>query len=221
MHGDAVTHFAEAAGTRLLLVRHAHIDSTRLCGSSDAALSDEGHRQVDALVERVRDRLAPHALYASPLRRASLVATALATAWHTTWQSRPAVAEIHCGVVEGVPLDDVPRRWPETWQRNAAQIDDHFSWPGGETYAAFRARVVAGLTTIAEAHRGGLVVVITHAGVVSQALGVLRRRPAAVWDAERPMHLAGAGVWWDAGRPTALGFVNAPDWWRALRRRDG
>lgn len=221
MAADAVTHFGQASGTRLLLVRHAHTASTHLCGSTDAPLSAEGNAQVTTLLERVCQRRPPHAVYASPLQRATLVARALATTWQTPWQPHATIAEIDCGDVEGLSFDDVARRWPDAWQRNAAQLDDDFRWPGGETYAAFRARVVAGLTTIAEAHPGALILVITHAGVVSQVLGLLRKRPAAVWDAERPTHLAGAGLWWDEGGPSALGFVNVPDWWRALQRRDG
>lgn len=221
MNVDPVVQFGRATGTRMLLVRHAHVATTRLCGSTDVALSPEGEAQVAALRQRVHARVAPPALYASPLQRAAAVARALATSWGMAWQAAPAIAEIDCGAMEGLPIAEIERCWPQVWQRNAAQVDDGFRWPGGESYAEFRTRVLAGLSTIADAQPAGLSVVITHAGVVSQVLGALDGRPAAIWDADRPSHLAGAGLWWADGAPRAVSFVNAPDWWRALRRRAG
>jgi probable phosphoglycerate mutase len=155
----------------------------------------------------------PDVLYSSTLRRASEVAAALGRAWareprHVEW-----AREIHCGQVEGMRLEDLQRERPDLWARNLAQNEDTFAWPGGESYAAFRARVLTGLSRTAAAHAGGRVAVVTHAGVIAQVLGVIRRRPAAVWALDRPDPLTATEVTWDNGSPQAILTYNDPRWY--------
>ena len=112
-----------------------------------------------------------------------------------------------------MPFDQLRREFPALWVRNQAQTDDAFAWPGGESYAQFRARVLAGLEATAAAHPSGRIAIITHAGVVSQVLGVVRGRPAAVWELDRPDPLTATEVTWSNGRPQALVTFNDPDWY--------
>ena len=93
-----------------------------------------------------------------------------------------------------------------------AQVDDAFAWPGGETYAQFRARVLAGLSSVADASPGGRVVVVTHAGVIAQVLGAVKGRPACVWEPDRPRPLTATEVLWEDGAPRAVLSFNEPDW---------
>jgi len=79
-----------------------------------------------------------------------------------------------------MPIDRLRRDFPDLWTRNEAQADDRFAWPGGETYAQFRSRVLAGLASAAAPYSSGRVVVVTHAGVISQVLGVIKGRPACL-----------------------------------------
>jgi broad specificity phosphatase PhoE len=121
--------------------------------------------------------------------------------------------EIHCGQVEGMPLEELERDFPELWARNQEQSDDGFAWPGGETYGAFRARVLAGLKATATVHPGGRVAVVTHAGVISQVLGVVRRRPACVWASDRPEPLTATEVACEDGMPVDVLTYNESDWY--------
>ena len=91
--------------------------------------------------------------------------------------------------------------------------DETFAWPGGESYGAFRARVLSGLTAIAGGHSGQRVAVVTHAGVITQVLGVVRRRPASVWSADRPDPLTATEVAWNGDGPTAVLRWNQRDWY--------
>jgi broad specificity phosphatase PhoE len=97
-----------------------------------------------------------------------------------------SLEEIHCGAVEGLPLERVQAEYADLWARNLLQEDDDFCWPGGESYAALRRRVLRAVRAIARLHRGERVVVVTHAGVISQILGWIHGRNAARWEEFRP-----------------------------------
>jgi broad specificity phosphatase PhoE len=199
--------------TRLVLIRHAAIDTrSRLCGSLDLPLSPAGRADLHALLRRHRRADLPDALFTSTLQRATEVAEELGRIWGIVPCAADWAREIHCGEVEGRPLAQLQRDLPDLWARNMAQVDDAFAWPGGETYAQFRARVLAGLAPVTEASPQGRVVVVTHAGVVAQVLGAARGRPACMWEPDRPRPLTATEVLWENGAPRAVLSFNEPDW---------
>lgn len=200
--------------TRILLIRHAPINSgSRLCGSFDVPLSPQGLAELSALVRQRPASAAPRALYTSRLSRARQVAAALAQSWALEPRITPWAHEIHCGDVEGVPIDWLKRERPDLWIRNEAQEDDHFAWPGGESYAAFRARVLRGLATLAANHPGERIALVTHAGVIAQVLGTIRGRPPAVWSRDRPDPLSATEVLWGERAPAAVLTYNERNWY--------
>jgi broad specificity phosphatase PhoE len=200
--------------TRIVLIRHASTDpGGRLCGSFDVPLSPAGDMQLQELVARVPTQAAPDALFTSTLCRAHRVAAALGRAWGLTPQAAAWAREIHCGEVEGMPLDQLRRDCAELWRRNEAQDDETFAWPGGETYRQFRERILNGLRAVAGEHAGGRVAVVTHAGVVSQVLGIIRNRPASAWAADRPDPLTATEISWSGSGPSRLLAFNRPDWY--------
>jgi broad specificity phosphatase PhoE len=204
----------EGVVTRILLIRHASTDPHgRLCGSFDLPLSRRGREELQTLVRRPMARPAPDALFTSTLRRAQDVAAALARPWMLDRQPAGWAREIHCGDVEGMRLADVQRLYPELWARNESQSDDAFAWPGGETYNEFRTRIVEGLKATVEAHSAGRVAIVTHAGVISQVLGVILGRPAAVWKPDRPQPLTATEITWHNGGPSRVLSYNDPDWY--------
>jgi broad specificity phosphatase PhoE len=200
--------------TRLVLIRHAQTDTdSRLCGSYDVQLSPAGQAQVRSVVRRPPTRPAPDALYTSTLARAMETAAALGRCWSLAPTAVDWAREIHCGEVEGLPLEDVRRRYADSWARNQAQDDDGFAWPGGESYCRFRARVLAGLETVATRHAGGRVAVVTHAGVISQVLGVIRARPASAWAVDRPGPFTATEVTWEGAAPASVLTFGEQDWY--------
>jgi broad specificity phosphatase PhoE len=204
----------ERVVTRILMIRHGSTNPRgRLCGSSDVPLSAVGQAELDRLVRRPAARPAPDVLFMSTLSRAQHVAAALGRAWMLQPQPAEWAREIHCGDVEGMALEDVQRRLPELWARNEAQNDDTFAWPGGESYANFRARIIEGLRSAVEAHQGGRVAIVTHAGVISQVLGVICSRRAAAWEPDRPLPLTATEITWHDGAPSAVLTYNDPDWY--------
>jgi broad specificity phosphatase PhoE len=200
--------------TRIVLIRHASIDTgARLCGWFDVPLSPAGQEQLHALLECASSGAAPDALFTSTLSRAAEVASTLGRVWGLQPQAADWAREIHCGDLEGMRLEQLQREFPELWARNEAQVDETFAWPGGESYAQFRARILAGLKTTAAAHAGGRVAVVTHAGVISQVIGMIRNRAASVWAADRPDPLTATEISWENGAPGAVLTYNDPDWY--------
>jgi broad specificity phosphatase PhoE len=189
----------------LLLVRHGHVadntrgDAARLCGWADPPLTPLGRAQATRVAAHLAAARCSDALYTSPSARAHETATAIGHRLGLRPRLRLALREIHCGRLEGRLLADVRRDHPELWARNLAQEDDDFRWPGGESYRAFRARVLAGLGRIAAAHPGQRVVVVTHTGVITQALGALGGTAAARWEAYRAGNASLTEVRWPAG----------------------
>ena len=200
--------------TRMVLVRHAAIETgARLCGSLDLPLSAAGRADVEGLLRRARHAPIPDALFTSTLKRAAEVACELGRVWGLEPRRADWAREIDCGHVEGMPLERLQRDFPDLWTRNEAQMDDAFAWPGGETYAHFRARILAGLNGAAANYPLGRVVVVTHAGVISQVLGVIKGRRACVWQRDRPRPLTATEVLWEDGEPRTAVSVNDPDWY--------
>jgi 2,3-bisphosphoglycerate-dependent phosphoglycerate mutase len=201
------------AQTRFLLIRHAHVDTgARLCGTLDLPLSDRGRAQLTTLLQGRATSL-PDALYTSPLLRAREVAAGLADAWSLPAEAIAAVREISCGWLEGVPFAEVQARYPQLWICNEQQADDAFKWPGGESYRTFRARVLSGLQRIAQRNPGRRVAIVTHAGVITQILGTIRGRSAAVWKPDRPAPLTATEVTWLDGTPGDVLSYNDSDWY--------
>jgi broad specificity phosphatase PhoE len=162
-----------------------------MSGIADFPLSDLGRREVALLTSalvRCGERFA--AIFTSPLMRARETALPLAEAGLGELVVVDALREIDCGELEGVEIEEVKCRYPELWAANLRQDDPDFCWPGGERYNAFRARCVDALKMLAVQHPGERLAVVTHAGVISQMLGVLAGTSAAQWERFRPGNTA-------------------------------
>jgi broad specificity phosphatase PhoE len=153
--------------TVLTLVRHGRTGANAaglLLGRLDPGLDEVGRWQVS----RLADALGPvDRLVASPLTRTRETAAAI---------GRPVelderVIELDYGVLDGLPLTDVP---PEVWVRWRDDVD--FAPDGGETLRTLSVRVSDALDELIDDARERHVVVVSHvlpikAGV-AWALGV-------------------------------------------------
>jgi probable phosphoglycerate mutase len=149
--------------TRLVLCRHGEPEESargRLCGSFDPVLSTTGRAQAEALATALAGA---GAVYTSPARRALDTATRLGP--------EPVVEaglrELDFGEADGLRYEEVAERWPQLydeWLRAPTRV----SFPGGESFADFRARVLAALAGVVR--RESAAVVVTHAGVIRTAL---------------------------------------------------
>jgi broad specificity phosphatase PhoE len=201
-----------ARPARLILIRHGHTAANsgsaelRMSGWTNFPLSELGRRQAEALSRRLAEGPPVSALYASPLQRASDTARALTGLGIREIRCLEELREIGCGEVDGWPVSLVGERYPDLWEANLRQEDPHFRWPGGESYQELRDRSLAALNRIAAAHPGERVAVVTHAGVICQAIGWLHGISPAEWSRFRPGNCSLTEIEWAADCGTVLVF---------------
>jgi alpha-ribazole phosphatase/probable phosphoglycerate mutase len=199
--------------TSLILLRHGHTaangqgDHVPMSGGrTDTALSPLGAEQAAALAERLGPDLFGVPIYSSPLSRALRTVEALAALTGTPVRLHEGLREIDCGELEGMAVSEVKWRYPREWEENLRHEDPDFRWPGGESYAEFRERCLRAAAEVAAAHRGGRALVVTHAGVISQALGSTAGVSAARWDLNRPGNASVTELLWGPGGVTLVRF---------------
>ena len=211
----------EHGAAHLLLVRHAHTagneggDQRVLSGWVDLPLSARGRDEAAALGRALAGAPPAAALYCSPSRRAQETARALAAAHRGGIRLCDDLREIHCGEVDGLPIADVRARFGALWAANGREDDDDFRWPGGESYRELRTRAIAAAQTIAAAHPGERVLVVTHAGVIAQVVGSILGTPPGRWSRHRPATASVTQLRW-AETGVLLSFD-----WRATARPPG
>lgn len=154
--------------TRVIVVRHGQTEwnvRARIQGQGDSELTDEGRAQARSIAERLA-REPFDVLVSSDLGRAA------ATAGHIASRSgKPVVLdarlrERHFGVGEGMTYEEVDRAWPGAFAR-IRNVDPDFVIPGGESRRQFHERVRAAFDSLARAHAGRTLVVVTHGGVLA------------------------------------------------------
>jgi probable phosphoglycerate mutase len=160
---------------RVLALRHGQTAwnaEQRLQGQLDIPLDATGvwqARRLAAALEREleaeRSGGAPLSLVSSDLERCRRTAEPTAERLGLPLRLDAGLRERGFGIFEGHTYAEVQARWPaehERWRRR----DPDFGPAGGESLQGFQARAVAAATRLAEAHRGGLLLLFTHGGVL-------------------------------------------------------
>jgi broad specificity phosphatase PhoE len=164
--------------TEIVFVRHAPTSwsGRRYCGRSDPALDAAGRRAAAALADALAPTLPRDVLIvSSPARRAQQTAAAIATAAGADpIEIDEDWSEADFGRAEGRTFDELMTMEPDlaaALARGEAQID----WPGGETAAAFGARIDAAWASLLARDRP--VVVVSHGGPLRHAIALARGVP--------------------------------------------
>jgi broad specificity phosphatase PhoE len=147
-------------------VRHgatANNLAAQFTGQMDVPLSPLGERQALALAASLaQERF--DALISSDLQRACATLAPLAEALEQPFRRDPALREISVGVWEGQTGAAVRERYAgeiERWETSETYAPE-----GGETLAAFRARIVDALERTRSEFPDGSVLWLTHGGVI-------------------------------------------------------
>jgi broad specificity phosphatase PhoE len=157
--------------TRLFLLRHGEpeVDTRGRCyGRLDVGLSPRGVEQAGRAAALLYD-VPIAAVYASPRRRAIESARPLARPRGLEVRVDPDLREIDFGALEGLSYDEARVRHPElyrAWMERPTEV----TFPGGESYADLRARVLGALGRLRGAHAGATIAVVAHGGVTRTAL---------------------------------------------------
>ena len=157
--------------TRLLLLRHGEpeVESRGRCyGRLDVGLSPRGVEQAGRAAALLDD-VSIAAVYASPRRRAVESARPLADRRGLEVEIDPDLRELDFGALEGLTYDEARVRYPEiysAWMEHPTEV----KFPGGESYAHLRARVLGAFARLRGAHAGATFSVVAHGGVTRTAL---------------------------------------------------
>jgi broad specificity phosphatase PhoE len=175
-------------GSRLILVRHGETEgesSIRYHGRTDVALSELGRAQM---------RLANHAIearhgvrnlalvFSSPLIRASEGARIVAGD-AASLVTIDEFAEVHFGLFEGLTADEIRERYPAEFALwNADRLAPTYTYPAGESRAAFTGRVERGLERMLTlwTPRDDDALLVAHRGVIRAIVRKLTKREPSV-----------------------------------------
>lgn len=169
----------------LLLVRHAETEDNvliRLSGWTDTDLTARGENQVRLLADHF-NRAHGHAaaIYASPLVRARRTAEAIGALTGHGPVLLDDLREMYFGELDGLLYERVKETHGHLLRADEDEEAHDFTWPNGESRAAFFGRVRAVMDQIAARHLGQPVCVVTHGGVIATFLAMLHGETAAAW----------------------------------------
>ena len=161
--------------TLVLLVRHGQTGTTGtlLPGRAPGLhLAEVGIQQAARAAERIAELRQVDAVYASPLERARETAAPIAAARGLKVKIERGLLECDFGEWTGQELKTL-MKLPE-W-RTVQRYPSGFRFPGGESFTEMQSRMVATVEKLCAAHRGGVVVAVSHAdpikALVAHAMG--------------------------------------------------
>lgn len=166
----------------MVVVRHGETSANTdgvWHGSTDTALTARGRAQAEQVAARLARECADAvAVYASDLRRARDTADPIARALGLEVRTARALREFDLGRWEGKTYKELfteHRLWDHM------RADPHFAPHGGESPLAVAERLCGALRHISDQHPGRRVVVVSHGGALSLALGLLLDGDYAQW----------------------------------------
>lgn len=166
--------------THISLVRHGETDwnaSRRLQGHIDIPLNENGLEQAAQLADAFTQRqFRFDAMYSSDLLRAHQTAIPLASVLGLPLTTDAALRERHMGVLQGLTGEEAVSQQADHWQdfKNATLGKD---LAGGECPQTFCQRVKNAIESLAEAHIGQHILLVTHGGVLDMVYRIATDMP--------------------------------------------
>jgi probable phosphoglycerate mutase len=169
---------------RLLLVRHGRVDFDAIGGQHfyesprgrqwDPPLDERGREQAQRLAARLTLMERPALVAVSPFRRCHETLVPFLQAGGIPDGGRHVVddlGEVFIGRWEGVRFEDIISGDEELARRFREQEPMFSLAPGGESGPELRARVVPAVEGLLDSVSDGVVLVVTHGGVINAYLG--------------------------------------------------
>jgi probable phosphomutase (TIGR03848 family) len=154
----------------VLFVRHGQTPTTGsvLPGRAKGLhLADAGREQAEAVAARLASLKAVDAVYASPLERTRETAAPIAKARGLKVIADRGLIECDFGEWTGRQLKELMKL--PAWA-TVQRYPSGFRFPGGESFAEMQARITGAVADHVERHRGGTVVVVSHADPIKAAV---------------------------------------------------
>mmetsp|Transcript_50722 Transcript_50722/g.94790 ORF Transcript_50722/g.94790 Transcript_50722/m.94790 type:complete len:255 (+) Transcript_50722:34-798(+) len=171
-----------------IIVRHGETDwnrQLRVQGTTDVALNTRGKLQAtmcaSSLAKQLKARAEiPHLVYSSELQRASATAAAIAEALGPSIrvEKDPRLNEWNLGSIEGMRKDEAAAQHASDWAVFSrwcssdvpVDVTKHCISGGGESMEHVRARATRCIEEACAASSCGLIIAVTHGGVLGQLL---------------------------------------------------
>ena len=161
----------------LVLVRHAlpqRIEESD--GPADPELTEQGHRQADAVGEWLAAEEFD-AIYSSPMRRALQTAEHIAKRTGHEIQICEDIREYDAGINAYIPYEELKATRDEHWQALAEDRLEDLAPEG----ATFRKRVSEAVEGIIAGHPGQRVIAVAHGGAINVALAEVLGLDRDLW----------------------------------------
>lgn len=161
---------APPSSTLFLLVRHGQTPTTGklLPGRAPGLhLTDAGHAQAQAAADRITALGRVDAIYSSPLERARETAAPIGKTRGLKVQVDKGLLECDFGDWTGGELKKL-MKLPE-WN-TVQRAPSTFRFPGGESFTEMQSRMVTTLDRLRAAHKGGVIVCVSHADPIKAAV---------------------------------------------------
>jgi probable phosphoglycerate mutase len=130
-------------------------------------LAEKGQAEAQAVADRLSRLSKVEAIYSSPLERARETAAPIARGLNLRVTVDRGLRDCDVGDWTGEALKTVAKR-PE-W-RVVQRWPSGFRFPNGESFREMQTRIVTTLDQIRQRHRGGTVVVVSHADPIKAAV---------------------------------------------------
>jgi broad specificity phosphatase PhoE len=160
--------------TELYLVRHGQTATNQarmIQGWDSEPLNARGRWQAACAGQRLA-RAGLAALYASPLRRAAETAEIIGHAAGLAVTVVEGLREMNTGRASGLHGTQFVVRHPRLWWA-WVRDDARLAFPGGDTLAAFYERAARTIDDLLAQHRGQVIAIVAHGGVISGYLSLL------------------------------------------------
>ena len=167
-------------GRSLILVRHGETvgnSGIRYFGRTDLLLSPLGRAQMRAVANWLSSSLETSnfaLVFSSPLRRATEGARLIAGTAAPVVEMQEFV-EVDFGLFEGLTAEEIRERYPVEFDRwNRDRLDPAYTYPGGESRAAFVDRVGRGAKRMVELLDGTAATADSPGALLVAHRGVIR-----------------------------------------------
>ena len=162
--------------TRIVAIRHGETTwnvDTRIQGHLDIPLNATGRQQAARMAQALRDEPIT-AVYASDLTRAWETAEYLGRAHGLEVTAEEGLRERGFGDFEGKTFAEIEALLPDQSMRWRKR-EPEFAPQGGESLVALHRRVVEAAERLAARHRGELIALVGHGGVMDVLYRVATR----------------------------------------------
>jgi probable phosphomutase (TIGR03848 family) len=164
-------------------------------------LSERGIEEADRTAERLAALGSVRALYSSPLERSRETAQLIAKRLGLATRIERGLLECDFGEWTGCQLSELSKL-PE-WQ-TVQRHPSGFRFPGGESFLDLAARVARTVERLVAAHRGEVIVAVSHADPIKVAVGDALGQPLDLMQRTVISPCSVSVVAYSAGPPAVL-----------------